>query len=69
MVGCDLRIKGRKILFVLNVVASGEKYSIVPCFYYFQSFISIIFNHLHTVQLSKHTLAIREPRDAGRLTQ
>ena len=30
--------KGRKILFVLNVVASGEKYSIVPCFYYFQSF-------------------------------
>ena len=31
--------------------------------------VSIIFNHLHTVQLSKHTLAIREPRDAGRLTQ
>ena len=30
---------------------------------------SIIYILYTTVQLSKHTLAIREPRDAGRLTQ
>ena len=45
----------------MSAVASGKKYFIVPVY---------ILKHLHTVTLvQSQTIAIREPRDAGRLTQ
>ena len=53
--------KRRRTFYLVSVVASGKKYSIVPVY---------ILKHLHTVTLvQSQTIAIREPRDAGRLTQ
>ena len=53
--------KRRRTFSLVSVVASGKKYSIVPVY---------ILKHLHTVTLvQSQTIAIREPRDAGRLTQ
>ena len=53
--------KRRRTFSLVSVVASGKKYFIVPVY---------ILKHLHTVTLvQSQTIAIREPRDAGRLTQ
>ena len=49
--------KRRRTFYLVSVVASGKKYSIVPVY---------ILKHLHTVTLvQSQTIAIREPRDAG----
>ena len=61
MGGCIFIYKRRRTFSLVSVVASGKKYFIVPVY---------ILKHLHTVTLvQSQTIAIREPRDAGRLTQ